>query len=304
MPIAATMPEWMSERVETVTRPEKVEAFSSCSVVEHQRQVERLPHGLGADLAGHHVEEVRGVIEVVPRRDRLQPLGDPLAVGDRRRHLGDQALGLADVGGVVRRRGVGVGVHVAQDADGGPQDVHRVDGLRHMGEEVDQGVGDRPGGAEAAVEGVEFAAVGEVAVDQQVGGFFVGDDAGEVLDPVAAIFEAAFAFAAFEVADGRLAGDHALQARIVGVGRRGAHERIAPRRRRSADGPPRHRRTTASKPQFRRTDARVPPRRFDRGSGTRASRSRRSRRTSSRQTIARRATPRAGRRRGRRTCRR
>ena len=30
--MAATIPEWRSERVETVTRAEKVDAFSSCSV--------------------------------------------------------------------------------------------------------------------------------------------------------------------------------------------------------------------------------------------------------------------------------
>ena len=76
--------------------------------------------GLGA---AEHVQEVGRVRQVLPGRDRLQPLAEAVVVGDRDRDLGQQALGLAQVG-VVRVVGR-VLVEVGQHADGRAQGVQR-----------------------------------------------------------------------------------------------------------------------------------------------------------------------------------
>ena len=191
--------------------------------VEDQREVERLAHRLRGGLAVDHVEEVGGEIQVVARRQRLESLADPLASGDGGRHLGEHPLGLADVGGVVGRRGVDLGVEVGQDAHRRPEHVHRVVTGGDLADQADQRFGQGPRRRDPRPEGVEVRRLGQVAVEQEVGRLEVRDAGGEVLDLVAAILQAAGALLPLDVGDRRFIGDHTLQPRVVNLFRRSAH---------------------------------------------------------------------------------
>ena len=155
------------------------------------------------------------MVEVVAGRDQGQALGDPLAIGDGRRHLGDQPLGLADVGGVVRRRRVDVGVEVSQHADRGAEHVHRVDVLRGSGGRGRPGARGSPEPCGGGRRTRRTGSWRQVAVQEQERGLLVRDVTGQVFDPVAAVLEPAGPVAALDVGDRRLAGDHAFQAGTI-----------------------------------------------------------------------------------------
>ena len=82
------------------------------------------------------------MVQVVAGRDQRQTLADPSAIGHRCGHLGDHALGLADVGGMVGGRRVDLGIEMRQHAHRAPQRVHGMDVRR-----------DLPGAAQPAARG-------------------------------------------------------------------------------------------------------------------------------------------------------
>jgi hypothetical protein len=155
--------------------------------VEDQREVERRPHGLGGDLPREHVEEIGGVVEVGPRRDRLLARGDAVERGDRGRDLREHPLGLADVGGVVGDRDGQVRVEVPHQAHRGSQHVHRVDALGDLAVDIDEGRSEPALGADPAVERFQFRDGRQFPVEQQIRDFLVPDGPGQVLDGVPAI---------------------------------------------------------------------------------------------------------------------
>ena len=102
--------------------------------VEDQRHVERL-HFLRRRLGvAEHVEEVRGLAEVLARGDGLQSLREAVVIGDGDGDLREQSLGLAEVG-VVRVVGR-VLVEVAERGDRGAESVERRRPLGQRAEEV------------------------------------------------------------------------------------------------------------------------------------------------------------------------
>ena len=85
--------------------------------VEDERDIEGL-HFLGSGFGlAEHVEEVRGLAEVLARQDWEEPLGEAVVVGDGDGDLREEPLGLAEIGvvGVVG----GVLVEMAEGGDGG-----------------------------------------------------------------------------------------------------------------------------------------------------------------------------------------
>jgi len=132
-----------------------------------------------------------------------------LAGGDDDGNLGQEALRLGDVG-VVRIVG-NFGLPVSEEADGGTEDVHRRDARGDVAESLDDFRRDCGGDAEALAKGGGLRGRGELAVEDQIGDFFVVGVRGEVFDGVAAVGETGF-----DGADSGFAGDDALEAGGVG----------------------------------------------------------------------------------------
>ena len=190
--------------------------------VEHHREVEGLAHRGGRDLAVDHVQEIGGVIEIVAGRDQRQALGDPLAKGDGRRHLGDQPLGLADVGGVVGRRRVVVGVEMGQHAHRAAEHVHGMDVAGNLRDRARSAARVSRGARRRASNSRSWLPVGQIAVQEQERRLLVRDVTGQVFDPVSPVFQPTGPVRPLDVGDRRLACDHAFQAGMIFFRRRHA----------------------------------------------------------------------------------
>ena len=154
----------------------------------HRAAQRRVDHPSLARHPEHHVKEVRGVIEVVPRDH--EGLANGIFIGHRRnrRHLGDHsergkfALGrIGDVGGVVKEGG--------QRANGSDHHGHRVGVTPVPGEEAVHLLMQHRVGGDAVLEIEVALLVRQIAVKQDVAGFQVRAVLGKLLDGIAAIKE-------------------------------------------------------------------------------------------------------------------
>ena len=176
---------------EPASRTVEVEAFCSWSACRTKmRSIARLKHRVDlvflARHREHHVEEVRGVIELVPRID--EGLADGIFIGHRGdgRHLRDHAERgnvaldwIGDVDGVVIEGG--------KRADGANHDGHRMRVAPETGKEpVHLLVRHRVVG-DAVLEVEILLLAGQVAVQQDMAGFEEIAVLGELLDGIAAI---------------------------------------------------------------------------------------------------------------------
>src|SRR5262245_14105546 len=98
--------------------------------VQRQRYVEGADLFGGRFLTAKDVEEVGRVTEFGASEDLWESFGGAELLGDGERDLSVEAFRLAEVGfgGIV----VDVLVEVGQDADSGPQRIHRWRPLRHV----------------------------------------------------------------------------------------------------------------------------------------------------------------------------
>ena len=167
-------------------------------------------------LARHreaHLQEVRGVVEVVARIDEGLADGILVGHGGQRRHLGHQAvardhalLRIVDVGGVV--------VEGRERADRAAHDGHGMRVAAEAGEEARHLLVHHGVARDGAAEVFELRLVRQLAVEQQVAHL---DEVGvlrQLLDRVAAVEQ--HALVAVDVGDlGRAVGGRG-EARIVG----------------------------------------------------------------------------------------
>ena len=191
--------------------------------VEHQRQVECVPHRLRRRLAVHHVEEVGRVVEVFARSNQGKALEDPLVMRDERGHLGNHPLSFAHVRGVVGRLGVDIGIEMRLDAYTGPQHVHEVRLLRKLLQKLDQGGCNRTQLAQPCVKLAELAAIGQITVKQQIGCLLVRNVPGQILDLVPSVLQSASTVGPLHVGDCGFVRDDAFKSRMVLVHRLTAH---------------------------------------------------------------------------------
>ncbi len=104
--------------------------------VQDHRHVERVHHDQLGHVAEGHVQEVRGVGEIVARLDEVLVAAAALVPGDDGGELCEQADRLVEVG----LRDLGVGIGRADHAHGRPHHIHR---MRRQGQVVDDALHQR-----------------------------------------------------------------------------------------------------------------------------------------------------------------
>jgi hypothetical protein len=166
--------------------------------VEDERDVHDPLVLAGRLLSRHEVEQVRGVrepgIAAGVGVHEGPAVDDGLHVADDGGDFGEEALGLAEVGGgVVLLR---VRVEVAEKGDGGAEHVHRDGGAAgehgvRASDVVEDGAGERALEGDLAFESRELVGRGLVAFEQEERDVFEGGVLGEVVDLVSAVDELA-----------------------------------------------------------------------------------------------------------------
>ena len=99
--MAAVTAECKSESVEATTRAANVEALNSMLGVHNQRDFQSANGDWAGIATPEHSQQIFGQRIVAVRRDRLFALHQSMAGRQDHRHLGQQPLGLAEIGIVV-----------------------------------------------------------------------------------------------------------------------------------------------------------------------------------------------------------
>src|SRR5690606_32661221 len=158
--------------------------------VENHRDVEHALCEVARLLAGEHVEEVRGVAEVVTRGDGFVAAAEPVVRGEDGGHLGGEAGGRLlqlRVRKVARLRVLG-----AEQLDGDFERAHRPDFGPDFAEDALDEVVEAAFGVELRLEFVELLLVREALIPEEVGNLFEGGVLGQVVDVVARVNQLAF----------------------------------------------------------------------------------------------------------------
>ena len=167
--------------------------------------------GIGLPL-GEHVEEVRGVGEVVAGLDRVVAVADQLEGRHHRGDLGDQAHHrLGDVLGIVEGA---AGIEQAQRGGARLQRIHRMAAGREALHHVADAEAHPPVPLHIPLELPQLEDVGQLTPDQQVGRLQEAALGGQLIHRVAPVAE--HPFLAVDVADRRLGGRHPLKTGPIG----------------------------------------------------------------------------------------
>jgi hypothetical protein len=153
--------------------------------VEDHRHVEAAHDLLGGNLVEDHLEEVRGVAEVLRRGDGIEAVTTTVVDGHDRRQLRVETLRLGEV-----RLGtldVGFGIDGAEVGHRRLHDVHWVAVLGQVEDELDELVVDLALGVLTGLELLELRLGRQFAVPDEVGDVLEAALRGKFLDGVAAV---------------------------------------------------------------------------------------------------------------------
>jgi hypothetical protein len=150
------------------------------------------------------------VVEVVARLDRLVAVAQAVESGHDRRHFRDQADDRFPVALSVGH--VAAWVEHAHGGDGGLQGVHRMAGVGQALDEIDKLIFDAAMVAELIVEIGELLLRGQLALEEEPGGFLEATGTSQRLHGDAAILQARIL--AVDEADRRLRHRHVGKARM------------------------------------------------------------------------------------------
>lgn len=141
-------------------------------------------------FAVEHVEEIGGGFESGFGSDRVFTVGNAVSSGCDGCGFGSDADRFSDVGVVIGGVFlVVVGVESGEDAIADFEHIHLVSARGTCSEGIDYLGRDGSLGVELGVEIAEFGLGGELAFDEQVGGFFERSFGREIVDVVATVFE-------------------------------------------------------------------------------------------------------------------
>jgi hypothetical protein len=178
--------------------------------IKDERNVQRANERLARFLPADHPEQIRRQRAVFVRGDRLLSLPQTMACGQHRGEPGQQSFCLAKTGRV--RRIVEFAVPVGQVTRPAAHDIHQRRGRRYMPQHFDDRSWYRRLAGQPLLEGLEFARLGQLAIQDQIGDLFVSRTLGQLFNSIAAIREPPL-----NRAYGRFTGDHPFEAWTVEV---------------------------------------------------------------------------------------
>ena len=138
-----------------------------------------------------HVQEIAGVAQLVVRIGERHAQAVPVGKRRQRRHLSDQAVGLLPARFLVEDV-LRLGIKRGKRGDGGNHHAHGVGVVVKAVQEFLHGLVDEGVVRDVVGPIFQLRARGQLAVQNQIGGFEIGAFLGQFLDGIAAVSQDAF----------------------------------------------------------------------------------------------------------------